>query len=420
MLASIESHMGSLKLFYEGEADGFIKSQHDRIKELVDHEQDDYIVKVDSSEFAEHLKDQFAVDFPEIHRDKTYADSEEMEVLGSHFPPSFFTQPNKTYKRDVVVFYVPYTGDIKALGLRPNTYTTNIGSTLEFDEKESALVFKFINFHNDAELIKREFEQNLNRIFGTYSHLKDMMSSYNDSLVSVIKSEIEKRKQKLMSTNSFLSELGVPIKKKSNTSDTFSIPKPKTRKKIQVARPKVSTGEFKPEPTLDDGNYHEILKIINDVGKNFERLPSTYSGKKEEDLRDHILMVLDPNFEYGNASGETFNKSGKTDIQLRHDSSVVFVAECKFWSGEKGFLETLDQLLGYLTWRDSKTSAIIFVGNKNFSSVLETVNASIEKHPNYLSRQTDSDTSWFNFTFSLPTDKDKRIKLSVQLYHLPE
>lgn len=412
--------MGSLKLFYEGEADGYIRSQHNRIKEIVDREPEDYILKVDSSEYAEHLKSQFTVDFPEILRDQTYADSEEMEILGSRFPPSFFTQPNQTYKRDVVIFYVPYTGDIRVLGLRPNTFSSNIGSTIEFDERENALVFKLINFHNDAALIKQEFEQNLNRIFGTYGHLKEMITGYNESLTSVIKSELERRKQKLMSTKNFLSELGVPVKKKSDTSNTFSIPKPKTRQKIQVARPQVPKGQFKPEPTLDDHNYFEILKIINDVGKNFERMPSVYSGKGEEDLRDHILMVLDPNFEYGSASGETFNKSGKTDIQLRHDSSVVFVAECKFWSGEKGFHETLDQLLGYLTWRDSKTSAIIFVRNKNFSSVLDTVSSSIGQHPNFVSQQKGSDDSWFNFTFSLPVDNEKMIKMAVQLYHLPE
>ncbi|RJE73058.1 hypothetical protein [Reichenbachiella sp. MSK19-1] len=412
--------MGTLKLFYELDADHFIQSKYEHIKRVVDGEQEDYILKVEASEYADHLKNQFIVDFPEIHRDKTYVDSGEMDVPGNRFPPVFFTEPSKTYRRDTVIFYVPYSGDISLLGLKPSTYMMNIESTVEFDENEGALIFKFINFHNDPELIKREFEGHLNRIFGTYDHLQEMINNYNDSLASVIESEVDRRKQKLKSTKSFLSGLGVPIKKRNDTAETFAIPKPKTRRKIQVAKPTVSRGAFKPEPTLDDKNYYEILKIVNDVGKNFERLPSVYAGKNEEDLRDHILMVLDPNFEYGSASGETFNKSGKTDIQLRHDSSVVFVAECKFWSGEKGFHETIDQLLGYLTWRDSKTSTIIFVANKNFSSVLDTVTNSISKHLNFESRQEDSDSSWFNFTFSLPIDTDKRIKLAVQLYHLPE
>ncbi len=130
-----------------------------------------------------------------------------------------------------------------------------------------------------------------------------------------------------------MSSLGVPLQRKSTTTNTFSVPKPKLKEKIKISKPIVTEKGFKPEPTLNEDSFRHILKLINDVGKNFERMPSVYKGKGEEDLRDHILMTLDPNFELGSASGETFNKSGKTDIQLRYDSSVIFIAECKFWSG---------------------------------------------------------------------------------------
>ncbi len=191
------------------------------------------------------------------------------------------------------------------------------------------------------------------------------------------------------------------------------------REKIFI-KPIVHEKSFKAEPTLDDANYHKILKFINDVGKNFERMPSVYAGKKEEDLRDHILMILDPNFELGSASGETFNKSGKTDIQLRYDSSVVFIAECKFWSGEKNFLETIDQLLGYLTWRDSKTAVIIFVRNKEIIPVLETVKQATIGHKHFIKELQKNDQGWFNYIFCLPTDRNKEIKLAVQFFHLPQ
>ena len=148
-------------------------------------------------------------------------------------------------------------------------------------------------------------------------------------------------------------------------------------------------------------------------------MPSVYIGKGEEDLRDHILMTLDPNFEFGSASGETFNKSGKTDIQLRYESSVVFIAECKFWSGEKNYFATIDQLLGYLTWRDTKASVIIFVKQKDFSAILKKVETESDKHPNFLSFVNMSDENWFNYRFHIPGDKNREVKLAIQLYHLP-
>jgi hypothetical protein len=95
------------------------------------------------------------------------------------------------------------------------------------------------------------------------------------------------------------------------------------------------------------------------------------------------------------------------------------VAECKFWNGEKKFLETIDQLLGYLTWRNSKTSVIIFVRNKEMTSVVATAKSATMKHSNFVRELPDSDISWFNNIFSLPIDKNKEIKLAVQLFHIP-
>ena len=74
-------------------------------------------------------------------------------------------------------------------------------------------------------------------------------------------------------------------------------------------------------------------------------------------MRDFLLMTLCTH--YPNTTGETFNKAGKTDILVRHEGTNVFVGECKFWKGIKAFRDTIDQILGYLTWRDSKAAIIV-------------------------------------------------------------
>lgn len=162
-----------------------------------------------------------------------------------------------------------------------------------------------------------------------------------------------------------------------------------------------------------------MLKSIHDVGKQFERLPSLYANKQEEPLRDHFLMMLEPNFE-GSATGETFNKEGDADILLRYEGKNVFIAECKFWNGKKVFLNAISQLLGYLTWRDSKAAVIMFVPNKDFTSVLKTAKSSIVEHPNYLDCVGENDETWFNYIFHLNDDRNRKVYLAVMFYHLPK
>ena len=43
----------------------------------------------------------------------------------------------------------------------------------------------------------------------------------------------------------------------------------------------------------------------------------------------------------------------------------------KFWHGAKKFEDAIDQLLGYLTWRDRKCSLVIFDWQKNASAIVQ-------------------------------------------------
>lgn len=408
-----------MKLYAEDTTENLFNYQRQAIKNKIYCESEDYILNVGEIQYIEHIKNQFKITFPEIHTDKVYIDSYEKDIPASSFPRGTMTMGrNISIIKDIIVYYIPYSGNINLLRFKPSKYISTMGIELNFDTKNKTIKLEFINFYNDPQQIKLAYEESLKDIFSCYNSLKLEIESFNDNIEGLIDSTFRERKQQFLKKNDLLSSLGVPVKKNPSTSETFTVPKPILREKITI-KPIVTEKGFKPEPTLDNDNYMKILKIINDVGKNFERLPSVYANKGEEDLRDHILLTLDPNFEFGSASGETFNKSGKTDILLRYDSSVIFVAECKFWSGEKKFLETIDQLLGYLTWRDSKTSVIVFVRNKDMTSVVATVKTGTKKHKYFVRELPLSDTSWFNYIFSLPIDNNKEIKLAIQLFHIP-
>jgi hypothetical protein len=289
---------------------------------------------------------------------------------------------------------------------------------MEIEVNRDEFCFEIVNFRDDADEIVRRKDENIRSIMQQYVNVKAEVKKANASLEQHILNAFNMRKQRIQKSTGVLASLGVPIKKSSAASETFSIPAAQKRKKPILSRPSVHDAGFSPEPSLDQTTYIDILKLIHDVGKEFERLPSLYAGKEEEHLRDHYLMMLEPNFE-GSATGETFNKTGKTDILLRHEGSNVFIGECKFWKGEKSFLATISQLLGYLTWRDSKAAVIMFVPNKGFTSVVETAKEASPKHPNFLKYVDGKDETWFNYEFHLDGDRNRVVKLAVMLYHTP-
>jgi hypothetical protein len=186
-----------------------------------------------------------------------------------------------------------------------------------------------------------------------------------------------------------------------------------------IAKPQAALTAKEPVPTVDAGIYEEILRTIYEMGKVFERYPSTYKDKDEESLRDHLILQLEPRFE-GSTTGETFNKSGKTDILIRHEKKNIFVAECKFWAGRARHSKTIDQILSYLTWRDSKTAIVYFVKRKDMSAVLKEIAEQTAKHHNFNEACQGSDPSWQRFEFHLPGDPGSKIEMAILAFHIPE
>lgn len=323
----------------------YFKAQIKSLETEINSASESYILNVSVEQFTDYLLDKYQIEKPIIQFDDVYADNFEKNIPAEYFPMSFHVRDRESYPRQVIQFFVPIGGNSELLKYKPGINTITLGGgSADFEVEFDKLKLEIIDFYNDPKVIKSKYDENVVITQRKLSELNQNIDEFNNSLNNFIIGEITKRRNKFLSQNEFMNSLGVPMRKSKNTPETFSVPRPTLRTKIKVSKPDVSTQPFKPEPTLDLEVYNQILKLINDVGKNFERMPSVYKGKGEEDLRDHILMTLDPNFEFGSASGETFNKTGKTDIQLRYDSSVIFIAECKFWTGEKGFLNTINKL----------------------------------------------------------------------------
>jgi hypothetical protein len=164
--------------------------------------------------------------------------------------------------------------------------------------------------------------------------------------------------------------------------------------------------------------YEEILSVISNMVTVMERNPKTFAGIEEEALRDHFLVQLNGKYK-GQATGETFNKKGKTDILIRVDGKNIFIAECKFWGGEKKLKETLDQLLGYTTWRDTKLALLIFNRNKNFSAVLEQISEVMKNHPTFTQELFYPSETGFRFILHHPEDKNRELLLTVLAFEIP-
>ncbi len=164
--------------------------------------------------------------------------------------------------------------------------------------------------------------------------------------------------------------------------------------------------------------YEHIMSIVSNMVVVMERSPQAFRGMSEENLRQHFLVHLNGHYE-GQATGETFNFEGKTDILIRAKNKNVFIAECKFWTGPSGLTDAVDQLLSYTSWRDTKTTLLIFNRDRKVSTVLEKIPDAVKSHTNFKNAVTCDLEAGFRFILGHRDDPNREVILTVLAFDVP-
>jgi len=396
------------KSFYEISFRDYSANRLQQIAGEIKSKGKDYILSVNLDEYAEYLYQTHLLEPTVV--DQQY-------VVGTPQKTKIRRYDHFGNQCGVDAFKIPvkynYTGTIDLWKCQPsNSYTM---TSAAIDVTFSHVTFYIEMIEQDAEKFNRERNNIYGSMVTNMPGVNTDAQHWNSSLKNFIDSTLKSQYNGYRKENNFFEAIKANVN--PNTQAIFTAP---TIQKKPIPQPIAQNKEFKSEPSMDSKMYDDVLKIIYELGKSMEKKPSTYLNKGEEDLRDNFLLFLETRYNGTVGSAETFNQSGKTDIILKYEGNTnLFVAECKFWAGAKSLQKATDQLLGYLTWRDSKTALIIFVDNKNFSEVVSSATVSIEKHPNFKSKKGIRGDTSFSYEFSLPGD-GKSIFIELILFHFPK
>ena len=230
-------------------------------------------------------------------------------------------------------------------------------------------------------------------------------------------SEVQHRREQVTTQASKFSETmakaGIEIDKRPGAVEPVDL---KVKREIKVLREKQT--DKKQEPELSQESLSLILTTIDQAGKGFETTPEAFASLGEESLRDIILGYLNNVYGMGAATGETFSKSGKTDIHLRVSEGVILITECKFWDGAKLYGETIEQLFGYLTWRDTVGVLVTFSRRKGLTGVIEEAKRATEGHESFKGDIKTHGETHFSSTHVHPSDEQKMIKVHHLFFDL--
>lgn len=363
----------------------------------IDQLSNDDILNTDFEEMVEYYVNKHKVELIELYlEDKVDLGMEETKIPEPH---PFIR--NETIYVDAysIQYKIPFSGDSNLLYLQATqaySYTQlTVDQIISPSNEECGYIlfsiqFKVSRFNNQPDFAEVEFKNNFKYIKDSIDYINNDFISYNNQLDNNVRTFLNNRKKRAEKVINTSQILNIALKKSEYAPNT--IPIKLTPKKILIP-PTQRKSSLNKEYAINDSDYTNINNIINMSCTSMEKAAKSLNRLEEEELRDIILATL--NTHYENATGETFSKSGKTDIYLPFENKAAYIGECKIWKGEKVFTDALNQLFSYTTWRDIKTSLILFnKSNKDFIKTTETLHNSIENNELIRSNKRKAKNIW--------------------------
>lgn len=387
-----------------------------KLKEEVADLDGNQLLNTSVDDLCKYFVKKYRIDAPVLDREGIVVAQRETQIDVSQDPLraiSDRSQPVYIPGTEIEIT-VPFTGDSLAFTITPTIYSS---SPPRGNVRDGTLTFSITGVDLEVDKVSKEIDDTLNQVDSYLTNLRTNAETLTNELDSTARQCIERRRKKLLADQNLVASLGFPIKQRNDSPKTYTAPE--VRRKIILTPPQASSMPYTPEPALDEAEYEYILEVIKNMAQVMERSPSAFSTMDEESLRSHFLVQLNGHYE-GQATGETFNYEGKTDILIRSQGKNIFIAECKYWAGPQKLTEAIDQLLGYSSWRDTKVAVIVFNRNKGFTRVLEAIKSTTKAHPNCKRELGDRSETSFGFIFSHRDDTNRELTLTIMAFDIPQ
>lgn len=419
-----------MKLFEKGETTASFRALSDKIKQEIDKLTNEEICNTDLGDLEEYYVAKYQIEEIQIFKENIIKELSETKIqkYNQFYSPGYSEFGSQYHMIDgyKITFAIPFDGDKDLLDLRPSSYYMQsfpvdrvISPT---DDEYGKIIFsleytksELQRSENSNEIVQKGFQQEINTYFKTIETINQEVRSYNNGLSNIVKKYLEARLQKANDYLQMRERLELPLKLNVNAPNTKPIVLKKVKKKKEISFPSKKEPEKNYE--ISDVHYENIKSIISLACVSMEKTARTFSKLLEEELSDIILSNLNTHYQ-GTASGETFNKVGKTDIYIPFENKAAYVAECKIWHGSKKFVEAVDQLSSYTTWRGTKTSLIIFnKENKDFESLLDSIDQTLKASDRSKNIIRLEHNQWQG-VFSKESDSKDTLTINVMAYDL--
>jgi hypothetical protein len=364
----------------------------------------EYIVDVTPEAVTAYLREKYTIEMPQLLESKVeYSEAPGKLDISRDYNRAVRDRSRPVYIPAIEVsFHIPVEGQADLFDCAPSVIYMGEGPPNgRVADGEVSFVYNVEDVHPPT--LQKRLDADLSRFNYVAKDVAKNIDEWNAKAHQLIAARIRER---VVRIETMRTGFRFPMRKRSDATVA-----PIVRRKILPPR---AHGE----PHLALQQYEEVLTALQNAALTFERAPSAFANMKEEDIRQHLLITLNGMFE-GNAGAEVFNGVGKTDILIRVEGKTIFIAECKFWKGEQSLKKAIDQLLGYTSWRDTKTALIVLNRGGRLSTILKAIPTVVLKHNSFVREESYSSETGFRYVLQNRDDPERELVMTVMAFDVP-
>jgi len=399
-------------IFYGNSLDAALRGSEQKLNEAASAIPADHALARSVEELAAELIEKFHVEPLALNWDAVTASSDDarIDVSGDWGRGLGWSDGPVYVPGTTITYHIPFTGERDLFKFQPSTSSFNPprGTVGEHELRLVATATA-----EGRAGLKAALDTEVAKVKQCVEHANSDVTGLNARLEGAARQAAERRREKVLADRELMASLGVPVRRREDAAPTYAVaPVRRQATPVRGHAPKA------PEPVLPAEEYEHILDIVRGMVTVMERSPKAFARLDEEALRDHFLVQLNGQYQ-GGATGETFNFEGKTDILVRVGGRNLFIGECKFWDGAAKLTATVGQLLGYASWRDTKTAILLFNRGRALTRVLSQISPTISVHPNCVREIAYGGETDFRFVLRHRDDPERELTLTVVVFEVP-
>tara|TARA_R110002073_G_scaffold236323_1_gene397454 strand:- start:379 stop:945 length:567 start_codon:yes stop_codon:yes gene_type:complete len=186
----MEDNRVEIKIFAEKPLQNYLEKTLASVIQSIENEAENHLSTVNKDDYLQQKSLEAYVGRLEIDVDKLYISLSEQMVPAERFPSIFTVEAGKSYKKEIINFHVPFSGNKDLFECMPNK---NIDWTMKIELFPQEFCFGIINFTDNTSGINKEKDTNLVKILKLLENIVAEVDQYNEQVEYQIQQAYEKR-----------------------------------------------------------------------------------------------------------------------------------------------------------------------------------------------------------------------------------